>query len=84
METVMDLTENQIACLTESEANEILDTILDYQGKILSLEGRIRKRLFEVGERKCKSCGAPAGYLKFRKDGTYFCQKCGFSTGGLI
>ena len=82
METVLDLTDNQIQALTESEANEILDNVLDLQAKIVSLEGKIRARLWAITGRKCKSCGATPGYLKFRIDGTYFCQKCGYSTGG--
>ena len=82
MENLIDLTENQIGAMTECEAQDVLDRILDIQGKILSIEGKIRARLFAIGERKCKSCGATAGYLRFRTDGTYFCQKCGYSTGG--
>lgn len=82
METMLDLTENEINILTEKEAQEVLDNILDIQTKILSIEGKVRARLFSIGGRKCKSCEATTGYLTFRTDGTYFCKKCGYSTGG--
>lgn len=82
MEPVLDLTENQIGCLTESEANEILENLQDLQVKILYIEGKVRARMLDIGGRKCKSCGATSGYLRVRRDGTYFCLKCGFSTGG--
>jgi len=82
MENMIELTDNQIGAMTAGEAQEILDRIVDIQCKISSIEGKIRARLFSVGERKCKKCGAPPGYLRFRTDGTYFCAKCGYSTGG--
>ena len=82
MENLIDLTENQINSLTESECQEILELILEYQNKILSIEEKVRTRLLSFGGRKCKSCGATMGWLRFRKDGTYFCAKCGYSTGG--
>ena len=82
MENLLEITENQINEMTEGEAKDILDRILDIQMKILSLEEKVRARLIAVGERKCKSCAATAGYLRYRKDGSYFCLKCGYSTGG--
>lgn len=82
MDNMIELTDNQINVMTEGEAKEFLDQILDVQGKILNIEGKIRTHLFEVRGRKCEKCGAPPGYIRFRTDGTYFCAKCGWSTGG--
>ena len=78
----INLTENQIEAMTPAEAEEAIERVkesLAYLNDILLLlKVRAGPEITICGNPSCK---APKKYLRFRKDGTYYCSKCGHSTG---
>ena len=77
---LIELTENQINALTMSEVQEVMERIRECKIFIQNLEMKVRARLIPAVE-KCGSCGATKGYLRIRTNGTYYCSRCGYSSG---
>ena len=77
---IPELTPNQMAALTREEADEVLERVKEIRSYLNDIELEIRKK-FTPRVEKCGSCGASAGYIRIRRNGTYYCTRCGYSSG---
>jgi hypothetical protein len=79
--TVEEITPTSISELTREEAQVLYQEYGSLQGKIQTAMDLLKRKIWgdEPKIVGCQSCGSKQ--IRFRKNGTYFCTKCGYSSG---